>query len=107
VKPAEKITVPKHEYEALVAKNMQLSHRLAQLERMIFGRKSERFAADNQASQPTLFSGLEAPSPVAEEPSREQITYERKKGKGVEKLHPGRNELPASLPRQEVVVHFP
>ena len=104
MKPAETITVPKREYDALVAQNMQLSHRLAQLERMIFGRKSERFTADNQASQPTLFSGLEAPSPVAEEPAREQITYERKKSKGVEKLHPGRNELPASLPRQEVVI---
>jgi len=38
------------------------------------------------------------------EAEKESITYERKKGKGVEKLHPGRNELPASLPRQEVVI---
>jgi transposase len=104
---AETVTLPKAEYERLMgleAKQMQLEQQLAQLQRLIFGRKSERFVPDTAISgQPTLFSGLEAPV-VEPEVEKEQITYERKKGKGVEKLHPGRNELPASLPRQEVVI---
>jgi transposase len=99
---AENITIPKAEYEQLQAQNLQLMHRLSQLERMIFGRKSERFIAD-VPGQPTLFSDLEAPV-VVPEVEKEQITYERKKGKGVEKFHPGRNELPASLPREEVFI---
>lgn len=86
------------------AQNLQLMHRLSQLERLVFGRKSERFVPDAAlASQPTLFSGLAAPEPESAD-EKETITYERKKGKGVEKYHPGRNELPASLPRQEVVI---
>ena len=98
----ETITILRSENEQLRAQNLQLMHRLSQLERLIFGRKSERFLTD-AAGQPTLFSDLEAP-PVVVEVEKESITYERKKGKGVEKLHPGRNELPASLPRQEVVI---
>lgn len=100
----ETILVPKAEYEQLQAQNLQLMHRLSQLERLIFGRKSERFVPDAAlGGQPTLFSEL-APPVVESADEKEKITYERKKGKGVEKLHPGRNELPASLPRQEVVI---
>jgi transposase len=100
----ETITIPKHEYDALQAQCMQMIHRVAQLERMLFGRKSERFVDDNQASQPTLFSDMEAPSVAVEEPVKEQITYERTKSKGAKKPHPGRNELPESLPREEVII---
>lgn len=84
---------------------LQLRHQLAQLRRLIFGRKSERFEGEVAlAGQPTLFSVLEAPAPVAEA-EKEAISYERAKRKEVpERLHPGRNELPASLPREEVFV---
>lgn len=99
---AETIAVLKAENEQLRAQNLQLMHRLSQLERLVFGRKSERFITD-VAGQPTLFSNLETP-PAVVEAEKESISYERKKSKGVEKLHPGRNELPASLPRQEVVI---
>jgi transposase len=98
----ETITILRSEYDQLQAQNLQLMHRMSQLERLVFGRKSERFVPD-MAGQPTLFSNLETPAAVAEA-EKESITYERKKGKGVEKLHPGRNELPASLPRQEVII---
>ena len=84
----ETITIPKHEYDALQAQCMQMIHRVAQLERMLFGRKNERFVDDNQASQPTLFSDMEAPSVAVEEPVKEQITYERTKSKGAKKPHP-------------------
>lgn len=100
----ETVTILRSEYDQMQAQNLQLMHRLSQLERLIFGRKSERFVADGpMAGQPTLFSGLAAPV-VEPEVEKETITYERKKGKGVEKYHPGRNELPASLPREEVII---
>lgn len=98
----ETVTILRSEYDQMQTQNLQLMHRLSQLERLIFGRKSERFVPDVAvAGQPTLFSGLEAPVVEAE---KEQLAYERSKRKGVEKLHPGRNELPASLPRQEIVI---
>jgi transposase len=101
---AENITIPKAEYDQLKAQLLTTRHQLAQLQRLLFGRKSERFVPETAlAGQPTLFSDLETP-PVVEEAEKEHVAYERTKRKGVEKLHPGRNELPASLPRQEVVV---
>jgi transposase len=101
---SETIAILKAQNEQLQAQNMQLSHQLAQLQRLVFGRKSERFVPDAAwAGQPTLFSDLEAPAEV-KELEKETISYERKKGKQVEKLHPGRHELPASLPRQEIVI---
>lgn len=101
---AETIEVLKAKNEQLQAQNLQLMHRLSQLERLIFGRKSERFVSGGEmGGQPTLFSELASPL-ASPEFEKESITYERKKGKGVEKLHPGRNELPSSLPRQEVVI---
>lgn len=101
---AETVTILRSEYDQLQSQVMQMSHQLAQLQRLVFGRKSERFVPDGaMAGQPTLFSGLDAPV-VTPEVEKESIAYDRKKGKGVEKLHPGRNELPASLPRQEVVI---
>ncbi len=100
----ETVTILRSEYDQMQAQNLHLMHRLSQLERLVFGRKSERFVADSpMAGQPTLFSELAAPV-VEAEAEKEKIAYERSKRKGVEKLHPGRNELPASLPRQEVVI---
>lgn len=106
---AEIIASLRAEKEALQVQNLQLQHRLSQLERLVFGRKSERFIGNNMAGadQPTLFYDLEAPSPAADlaaQGDKETISYERKKGRVAEKFHPGRNELPASLPRQEVVI---
>lgn len=93
----ETITITKAEYEQLQAQNLQLMHRLSQLERWVFGRKSERFIPDIPG-QPTLFSVLEEPSVVAEV-EKEKITYEReKRKKGAEKLHPGRNVSPRPTP---------
>jgi transposase len=96
----ETITISRAEYDRFLS----MEHQLAQLQRMIFGRKSERFVPDGGlADQPTLFSDLEMP-PAVVDAEKESITYERKKGKSAEKFHPGRHELPASLPRQEVVI---
>lgn len=90
--------------EELIIKVRTLEFRLAELERLIFGRKSERFVSDaTDAAQMGLFAQeLVEPAP---EPAKEQITYERQKSKAKNANHPGRNELPAHLERIEIEIH--
>jgi transposase len=75
-----------------------LKHQLAELKRLVFGSKRERFIAPIPG-QPTLFE-VPAQEPVAE--PIEEITYTRKKQ--AEKKHPFRAELPAYLPRVEEII---
>ncbi len=87
----------------LGAKVDQLQFRLSELERMIFGRKSERFVPSVPSTDPLqmgLFGNL--PSEPEPAPAKEQITYERQKPKAKNANHPGRNELPAHLERIEI-----
>lgn len=77
-----KATVSIAEHEAVLAENAQLKFRLEKLERMLFGRKSERFVADAPpAGQLNMFAaGQEAEAEGAEmAPLREKISYERNK----------------------------
>lgn len=97
----ETVTISKAEYEEFVhAKNLVLvlQHELAQLKRMIFGAKSERFIAPTP-NQPTLF---ELPETEVVEKPKEEITYTRTKPEA--KNHPLRLELPAHLPRKTEVI---
>ena len=77
-----------------------LKHQLSQLQKMIFGSKSERFIAPDPL-QGTLFD-----PPVAEAPEKamEEITYTRTKPEKEEKKHPYRAEIPAHLPRKVEVI---
>lgn len=74
----------------------QLSHELAQLKRLVFGARSERFVPGFELDQLPLFGG----APPKEEPAAtETITYtKRKKGK------PVRQALPSHLPREVIVI---
>jgi transposase len=97
----ETVTITKAEYEQLIATKSEVAYlkfQLAELKRMIFGAKSERFIA-NGTDQPTLF---ELPEEVAIEKPKEEIAYTRNKPQ--EKRHPLRMELPANLPRREEVI---
>ncbi len=77
--------------------NIILKNRLAKLERMVFGNKSEKFTSpDNQLSLPFE---QEQPSVASTDPKQETITYKRKK-----KKHPGRNPLPEHLPRVQHII---
>lgn len=103
------ITIPLAEYEALIADNKHLNEKLAQLlfqlaelQRMIFGTKSERFvSATPLPSAPTLF---DIPgTPAVAEPLTKEITITvpvKKKNEG----HPGRKPLPAHLPRETTIL---
>jgi transposase len=77
--------------------NTYLKQELAQLKRLIYGSKKERFIAPDTA-QKTLF---DPGDPETVEVEKEQITYSREKKK------PGKAKrllLPAHLPRQEEVI---
>lgn len=95
----EQILVSKEEFEALRAENAWLKHQLAEMKRLIYGAKSERFIAVNP-DQATLFDLAE--EQPAETPT-EQITYTRQKPQQ-EKKQPLRLELPSHLERRVEVI---
>ena len=81
---------------------LYLKAQVAQLQRMLFGQKRERFEADN----PQLSLPFEA-APQQEEKQQEEVVekieYVRKKQKT--SAHKGRVALPAHLPVEEVELH--
>jgi transposase len=94
----ETITISKAEYDSLLGQIALLKHQFAELQRMVFGAKSERFIAPIP-NQPTLF---EIPEPEVIEKPKEEITYNRSKPEP--KNHPLRLELAAHLPRKAEVI---
>ena len=76
-----------------------LEHQLAELKRMVFGQKRERFIPA-RSDQTTLFDMDELKS-EPEEPALE-ISYKRSKPK--KKTPHSRNPLPAELPRKEIII---
>jgi len=85
------------EKEARIA---QLEHELAELKRLIFGSKSEKYKPiEASADQGNLFDQKDEESaPVSE--LTEQITYSRKKNQN----HKGRNALPDHLPLEQIII---
>lgn len=77
----------------------QLEQELAQLKKMIFGSKRERFVAEVNANQLSLFSNDEIATaePVVD---TQHIEYDRK----TPKKHPGRTVLPDHLPVEEIII---
>jgi len=95
---AETITISKQEFEQLKSENAWLKYQLAELKRLIYGAKSERFIAPNP-DQPTLF---ELPEEITAEKPQQEITYTRSKPET--KKQPLRLELPAHLPRKTEII---
>ena len=91
--------------EELVVKVTELTHRLDQLERLVFGSKHERFIPTASADQLDLgipIQQKEQSGPVL----LQDIQYQRKKESKpqTEKVQTGRMALPASLPREEQII---
>ena len=91
--------------EELVIKVTELTERLHQLERLVFGSKHERFIPTVSPHQLTLGIPLqqkEQSGPVL----LQNIQYQRKKESKpeTEKVQTGRMALPASLPREEHII---
>ena len=96
----EMVTISKQEYDSMVSTIALLKHQLAELQRLIFGAKSERYIAP-EPLQPTLF---DLPQAQEIEVKTEEITYTYTRGKLENKKQPLRLELPAHLPRKTEVV---
>lgn len=92
----EMVTVPLSELRKRDERIAQLTFRLEQLERMVFGAKSERYVPADPG-QSTLF---EVPATAA--PATEQVTYTRRKPG--QKKQPVREAIAAHLPRVERVI---
>jgi len=98
---------------ALIAENAgqkaqiaQLKFQLEQLQRLVFGAKSERFIPQQQnPEQLNLFTTDQGPDGEQEaeaDPAKETITYQRTKPAA--KSHPGRSPIPEHFPVQEVII---
>ena len=92
------VTITKAEYDSMVSTNAFLKQQLSELQRLIFGAKSERYVPQIP-NQPTLF---ELPLEEVVEKQTEEITYTRTKPEN--KKQPLRLELPAHLPRMTEVI---
>lgn len=93
-----KDTAAREENAKLKEDNAVLKHRLEQLERIIFGQKSEKTDPERIDGQSTLFDTEEYEVGNIEE--IEVPAHTRKK----QKKHPGRNAFPSHLPVQEEVL---
>ena len=80
----------------------QLEHELSVLKKMIFGSKRERFVPDIVSGQGRLFEDNQIGSEPAEE--TQQVTYDRKKKKGIAKRKTLEVSMPAHLERVEETI---
>jgi transposase len=88
---------------ALQLQLQQNQLQIHQLQRLIFGSKSERFTPSSTGgSLPTLFDV--PPIAVEEVTSTKQVSYERKQ-KETRVNHPGRNAFPEKLRREEIILY--
>ncbi len=96
-------TISRAEFDQVIAEKDQqiayLTHQLAEMKRLIFGSKRERFVSTNDPQQGSLF---DLPEVEQTEVPKQEITYKRKKQEN--KKQPLRTELPAHLPRKVEVI---
>ena len=94
-------------YEEVIAKKdaeiAYLKAEIAQLRKLVFGSKRERFVKHPQDVRQLSLFGEEDFSVAAEEPEekKETITYDRRKPS---KPHPGRNEIPTHFPVEKIEI---
>lgn len=89
-------------YEELFINYQKVIHELDQLKRLVFGSRHERFVPTTPQEQLAL--GLEVQTTQLPAPVLQKIEYTRKKKETSQKVHTGRMKLPASLPREQVVI---
>ncbi|MDP1870228.1 MAG: IS66 family transposase [Gallionella sp.] len=94
-----------NDYQKVVTENADLKQRIAWFERMVFGRKSERFVpTENIPGQLNIAFDAEQ-GELVEQSVRQLIeAHERKVPEKKEPGHKGRVPIPADLPRVEEVI---
>jgi transposase len=95
----ETVTISRSEYEGMRQQIGYLTQQLAEMKRLIFGTKRERFISAENLAQGNLFN-LPAAETIKQE--EEEITYTRRKSG--EKKQLLCTESPAHLPRKEKVI---
>ena len=95
-KEQEMVSISPSDYDRFLS----LEHQLKELQRLVYGSRSERFISETSESQLGLFGAIQE-SEKAEE-STQTITYDRRSKK--EKQSPVRALLPAHLPREEEII---
>lgn len=102
---ADQHMVPLADYQKLESENQALKQRIAWFERMMFGRKSERFVPA-QTPEGQLKMAFEAEqAPEVEQTVRQVIkAHERKVSPKKDKAHRGRRPIPAHLPRVDEII---
>ena len=86
--------------QASEEKNKFLEFQLAQMRRMLFGAKRERFISNTTVDQLTL--PFEVSETIPEQATKkEQVAYTREVKKS---KHPGRLDFPAHIPVEEIII---
>ena len=99
----EKISKLSTENLQIQRENERLKFENANLRRLIFSSKTERFVANAIAgNQGSLFA--ENTEEEKEQSATEKISYERKKAQPSRGNHNGRNQIPDHLPTREVII---
>lgn len=91
--------------EELIDQVAQLKHQVALLQKIVFGPRNERFKVAEEAPANQLSLGVSS-EPIAEVKIEKTKVkdHDRIKVKLEAKKHPGRNPLPSSLRREEVII---
>lgn len=88
-------------YEELLFENVRLQEELAQLRRLIFGQKRERFVRLADEQQLAITLNDDAPAAVSDTPTT-IITYKRRQKQSAGSRPPSRKPWPAHLRREEI-----
>lgn len=91
--------------EDLIVEVMQLQHQVSLLQKMVFGPKSDRFKLPVEVPVNQLSLGVSV-EPLAEVEVKKTTVkeHDRAKVKTEAKKHPGRNPLPSSLRREDIII---
>lgn len=88
--------------EKLTSRQEDLEFQLAQLKKLVFGSRHEKFVAADAQMAPTLFDI--PPIAVLLDDTPTTVTYQ-KTNKQVRPNHPGRNSFPEHLRREELIIN--
>lgn len=91
--------------EELIDQVTHLQHQVALLQKMVFGPRNERFKLTDEAPANQLSLGVSI-EPIAEVKVDKTTVkgHDRTKVKLEAKKHPGRNPLPSSLRREDIII---